>query len=59
MSHQGVKESEQELRMLKDLLKRVLLMNISHTATFKEKMEALTPEEKHGLLHKTNILCAA
>lgn len=26
---------------------------------FKEKMEAVTPEEKHGLLHKTNVLYAA
>lgn len=28
-------------------------------AIFKENMEAVTPEEKHGLLHKTNILYGA
>lgn len=45
--------------MLKALLKTVLLMNVSCLAIFKEKMEAVAPEEKHGLLHKTNILYAA
>lgn len=44
--------------MLKALLKRVFFSE-PLLYVFKEKMEAVTPEEKHGLLHKTNLLYAA
>jgi len=41
--------------MLNTFLKWILLNSISYLAIFKVKMEPVTQEDKHGLLHEPSI----